>query len=273
MKIAIAGVPKAGKTTLAEEIKFKKTLRTDDLIEMGWSEASLKASKWFDLEEFVIEGVAVPRALRKWLERNEGKPCDTLIWLDTEYVVLTPGQKTMAKGCITVFNEIKPELLKRGVKITDKWLKIEEKVEKMKPEGEISEGKPIKPIKKDVLTKRMKDFIIIFKKKAGRIYVSCKAANINPSTYYDWLSKSDKFRQEVELAKEELKDFVEGKIIGHINSEENRISADMVKFYAKTKMKDRGYVEKQEVELSGKIAIVVFTDEEIAAEVKRLTEQ
>jgi len=114
-KIAIAGVPKAGKTTLTKTMKSESIYHTDDLIELGWSEASQEASTWFNKDEFIIEGVAVPRALRKWLAANKGKPCDKVIWLGKPHIELNPGQATMAKGCIKVFNEIEPELLKRGV--------------------------------------------------------------------------------------------------------------------------------------------------------------
>ena len=75
MKIAIAGVPKAGKTTLAEEIPGDP-FHTDELMKtFTWSGASQEISYWFDKKQFLIEGVAVPRALRKWLKANEGKPC------------------------------------------------------------------------------------------------------------------------------------------------------------------------------------------------------
>ncbi len=104
--------------------------------------------------------------------------------------------------------------------------------------------------KRDVLTKRMKEFLIIFKKNAGRIQASCEKAKQNRSTYYAWLEKSPKFKKGCYEAIENLKDFVEGKILTHIKSPDNKISADMCKFYAKTKMRDRGYVEKQELDVS-----------------------
>lgn len=120
--VAIAGVPRSGKTTLSQEA-FKrdinlKVLHTDDLIEThDWSAVSQEVSTWFDKKEkCLIEGVAVPRALRKWLAANpSGKPCEKIIWMPKPRLELKPGQETMAKGCIKVFNEIEKELLKRGV--------------------------------------------------------------------------------------------------------------------------------------------------------------
>jgi hypothetical protein len=116
MKIAIAGVPKAGKTTHALSLgtQFRST---DSLIPKGWSEASDEAASWF-ADDGIVEGVAVPRALRKWLAENpEGRPVDEVHWLGVPRHDLTPGQNSMARGCQTIFEEIRPELLKRGVKI------------------------------------------------------------------------------------------------------------------------------------------------------------
>ena len=50
--------------------------------------------------------------------RPTGKPCDQLIWLTKVYGTLTDGlQRTMPKGCETVFLEIEGELRRRGVRI------------------------------------------------------------------------------------------------------------------------------------------------------------
>ena len=123
MRVLIAGVPQAGKTTLAAQFDAicgdVPIRQTDSLIGlMEWSETSEEVSRWLDESAFLIEGVAVPRALRKWLARNEsGKPCDVVIWIDAPCVALTDGQARMAKGCRTVFDSIRPELERRGVSI------------------------------------------------------------------------------------------------------------------------------------------------------------
>lgn len=122
-KIAIAGVPRAGKTTLGTLIadSIGAELRsTDDLIDLGWSEASQAASEMFNEDaSFVMEGVAVPRALRKWLRANpEGKPVDEIRWMGTPRVEHTKGQAAMGKGVLKVWLEILPELQRRGVKIS-----------------------------------------------------------------------------------------------------------------------------------------------------------
>lgn len=124
MRILIAGWPKAGKTTLAqrmsEEAEAGFVVRhTDDLISThDWSAASLEVSTWMDAPgPWIIEGVSVPRALRKWLERSPGKPADIVYWSSLARVPLTPAQAAMGKGCTTVWDAVRDELVQRGVTI------------------------------------------------------------------------------------------------------------------------------------------------------------
>jgi len=118
-RIAIAGGPKTGKTTLAS--RYENPRHTDDVQALGWSESSDEVCRWFDSKgPLVIEGVIVCRALRKWLRRNRtGKPVDRVIYLNDVHRPLTLGQRNLAKGCRTVFNEIRDELVSRGVVICD----------------------------------------------------------------------------------------------------------------------------------------------------------
>lgn len=122
-RICITGGPRTGKTTMATQLvdwghfvgcgrRDMDTLpirHTDELIHLGWSEASQAASLWLDEPgPWIIEGVALARALRKWRERNPGKPppVDRVIRLTTPHEQWTPGQRTMAKGEETVWCEI-----------------------------------------------------------------------------------------------------------------------------------------------------------------------
>lgn len=123
-RILIAGHPRAGKTTLAKRLaaglEHVSLRHTDDLIQRGWSGASDGVARWISGIDapFVIEGVAVPRALRKWLAANPGrKPCDVVYYLNRPFGELTSGQRSMAKGCDTVWEEIMPELAYRDVRI------------------------------------------------------------------------------------------------------------------------------------------------------------
>lgn len=151
-RICIVGGPRTGKTTLActlferercncsgvrvvygqtygmharecdawlpDDIRLR---HTDDLIaHHDWSAASLEASKWLDEPgPWIIEGVALSRALRKWRDAHPGEPApvDKIIRLTVPHVSLTKGQTTMAKGEETVFSEILRWLLECGVSV------------------------------------------------------------------------------------------------------------------------------------------------------------
>lgn len=143
-RIVITGGPRTGKTTLADQLvedgnrNHARELReagrtnralllyipptvhhTDDLMPMGWSNTTQHvADHWLDATgPWIIEGVAVCRALRKWREAHPGEspPVDKVIRLTTPHVALTKGQATMAKGDETVWQEIAGWLYAAGV--------------------------------------------------------------------------------------------------------------------------------------------------------------
>lgn len=118
-RICITGGPRTGKTTLAEKLQCNGPVNghtgallrhTDDLIAShDWSAASQAASEWLnDPGPWIIEGVAVSRALRKWHDQHPGEPppVDKVIRLTVPHEPLSRGQTTMAKGEATVFAEI-----------------------------------------------------------------------------------------------------------------------------------------------------------------------
>ena len=111
MRIAIVGIPGTGKSTLAAEMGGGRS--TDDLMHLGWDEAGDEVSKWFDDPgPWIIEGVAVPRALRAWRERNPGQPppVDKVIHLRTVHQQ-HPDAEAMGKGINTVLKELWPWLM------------------------------------------------------------------------------------------------------------------------------------------------------------------
>jgi hypothetical protein len=122
MRVLITGGPKTGKTTLAMlqgEVSGLQPMHTDDLISLGWSEASAAVIPWISRPgPWIIEGVAVPRALRKWFAANPtGKPADKVIFLGKPWQELSPGQLAMTKGLVTVWKEVVGELVARGVEL------------------------------------------------------------------------------------------------------------------------------------------------------------
>ena len=75
----------------------------------------------FDLEnsDYVVEGLVVVRALRKWLKNNpKGQPCDLVVYFEKPRVLdLSSGQKATIKAVETIFKGIEEELINRGVLI------------------------------------------------------------------------------------------------------------------------------------------------------------
>lgn len=78
---------------------------------------------------------------------------------------------------------------------------------------------------------------------SGIVATACKAAGISRFTFYDWKKTDPEFAEKVEDIMELQKDFCEALILKKMKDGDTT----MIIFYAKTKMKDRGYVERQEV--------------------------
>jgi hypothetical protein len=122
-RVAIAGGPKHGKSTLADKIaNGRQVIRTDDLDEElkrerpeltpaeRWSMVStLTVVRCEALGEYVVEGVRVPHALRK------GLLPDVVLWCDVPRDDFDPEKHgPTVKGVTSVFrdwramNELRP---------------------------------------------------------------------------------------------------------------------------------------------------------------------
>jgi dephospho-CoA kinase len=114
MKIVITGYPNSGKSTLANILVLAtgsfNLLQTDKLLEThDWSDLSAAVSEWFDKPgNWIIEGVAAPRAIRKWRAKhpNAKPPFDMFIYMRRGFETYRPGQRAMANGMDTVMLEL-----------------------------------------------------------------------------------------------------------------------------------------------------------------------
>lgn len=113
MRIAITGYPNSGKSTLAKLISYLTELdvqATDSLLDThDWSELSAEVATWFtQSNNWIIEGVAVPRALRKWRKANRASfaPVDVMVFIQRGHNGYRSGQRAMANGLDTVMVEL-----------------------------------------------------------------------------------------------------------------------------------------------------------------------
>ena len=87
------------------------------------------------------------------------------------------------------------------------------------------------------------EFLTTLEQSAGLVATTCRKAGINRSTYYKWRKADDEFAQAADDIKELQKDAVEALILKKLKDGDTA----MLIFYAKTQMKDRGYVERNEI--------------------------
>ncbi len=81
-------------------------------------------------------------------------------------------------------------------------------------------------------------------KNKGLIFLSCKRIGINHNTHYDWMKKDEEYNKAVVFILELQVDQIESKFLDNIN--EGNVQAQI--FYLRTKGRNRGYIEKTEIE-------------------------
>ncbi len=108
----LAGYPKTGKTTLADELGRRygwKVYHTDDVIDLGQGADSLAVTEWFNSPgDWVVEGVIAPRAIRKWLALNPKQrfPAEAVAFLK-QHITHWENKGTFTKGLDTVWAEVR----------------------------------------------------------------------------------------------------------------------------------------------------------------------
>ena len=104
-------------------------------------------------------------------------------------------------------------------------------------------------------TKHIKEDAVIeaLTKSLGIVTSACKQAGISRYTFYEWM-KDPAFKKRVDDIGDVALDFAESKL--HKLIDDGVPSATI--FYLKTKGKDRGYVERQEINASVKNETIVI---------------
>lgn len=89
-----------------------------------------------------------------------------------------------------------------------------------------------------------KAFLQKLEKTLGNVTAACKEIGIRRETYYHWKQKDKAFAKQVEECNESAIDFVESALMKQIQDG----NATAIIFFLKTKGRDRGYVEKLQVD-------------------------
>lgn len=97
------------------------------------------------------------------------------------------------------------------------------------------------------------------KAQLGVVSAACNQVGISRNTHYKWLRENEKYKEEVENLPEVTLDFVENALLKNIKS--GNVTAQI--FYLKTKGKERGYIERQEVYHKGKDLIINLVEKSV----------
>lgn len=94
---------------------------------------------------------------------------------------------------------------------------------------------------------RKKDLLDALERSLGIVSTACEKVGVDRKTHYNWLKDDPEYKAAVDQIQESVIDFAESHLYKLIK--EGNPAANI--FYLKTKGKSRGYIERQEVEVSG----------------------
>ena len=109
----------------------------------------------------------------------------------------------------------------------------------------------------DSLGHTKKALVEALEKSLGVVSTACKAAGISRDTHYRWLKEDPEYKAQVEELSEVALDFAESHL--HKLIKDGNPAATI--FFLKTKGKNRGYVERQEIAVAEKKPLSWFTAE------------
>ena len=85
----------------------------------------------------------------------------------------------------------------------------------------------------------------------GVVTTACKKVGIGRTTFYQWMRDDKEFAQQVKDIENVALDFAESQLFKQIK--DNNPTSTI--FYLKTKGKKRGYIEKKEIDNSGRLEV------------------
>lgn len=115
-----------------------------------------------------------------------------------------------------------------------------------------------------------KAFLEALSAKGGNVTMACKEIGIDRSAYYNWMEKDPKFKQKVEEVNESMIDFAESALKKQI--QDGNVTA--IIFFLKTRGRERGYVEKVQIDQKTELKLdKPMTQEEAREYLDKIKEQ
>jgi hypothetical protein len=93
---------------------------------------------------------------------------------------------------------------------------------------------------------RKKDLLDALERSLGIVSTACEKVGVDRKTHYNWLKDDAEYKDAVRAIEERTIDFAESHL--HALIKDKNPAATI--FFLKTKGKNRGYVERQEIEVN-----------------------
>jgi predicted DNA-binding transcriptional regulator AlpA len=106
----------------------------------------------------------------------------------------------------------------------------------------------------DIVKKQLIDAL---EKSLGIVTTACKIVGCARSTFYEYYSKDQDFKNQVDELQNMTLDFAESQL--HQQIKKGNTTATI--FYLKTKGKHRGYIERKEVEMTASVSTSKLSEE------------
>lgn len=103
---------------------------------------------------------------------------------------------------------------------------------------------------KNEFTIRQTNMLAALKKELGNVTAASAKIGMSPRNHYKWLKSSEAYLEAFEHVQDSVLDMAESSLHKQIQARNTQATI----FFLRTKGKKRGYIERQEVALSGGVA-------------------
>ena len=107
--------------------------------------------------------------------------------------------------------------------------------------------------------KKKEEVLEALNETLGIISSACKKVNISRDVFYKWYNSEPWFKEEADRIQAEQIDFVESKLIECINDKDHTA----IIFYLKTKGRNRGWKEVNDINIQNGNIKIIFSNKEL----------